>query len=208
MNIREKFTLWCAFHVQRLPYMVAAAIVGKRFDLGVLMPKDDDPLPRRFFWRKVYRPALQEKGQYIYGRAPLTVGRRFAALQAIKAGRNDKAVSVFYRLPCWCMRWGRFDKVGKLSIHVARDLMAREKRDCKLQSPLTDIQRQAGYDKINSGLFGIIDYVATRNGLTYHQVEDLSDATLYAIMKIDHDKAAVRRREMELQTSKWKTRKR
>lgn len=183
-------------------------MVGKRFDLALLTRQTDDPLPKWFFWRRIFRPPLRKDGSYIHGRTPLTVGRRFRALQAIQAKHPEKAVSIFYCIPTWCFLFGRFDKVNKLTYYVAKDLYAREQRDSLLQTPLTALQRQAGYDKLNAGLFGIIDYIATRNHLTYHQVEQLSDETLFAIMKIDHERAMVQRREMELQAQQFKNKRR
>lgn len=200
--------MWSALHKDRLPYFLVVYTVGRRFDLNLITPKTDDPLPGRIFWRRIFRPPLREDGSYIHGRAPLTVGRRFRALQAIKQGDSFRAMAEFYRLPAWLFWLGRYGKVNKLAYHLSQDLLTREQRDKALQTPLTDLQRHAGYDKLNHGLFGVIDYVSTRNHLTYHQVEQLSDDTLYAITKIDHDRAAVQRRELELQSRQYKNRRR
>lgn len=197
-----RFALWCAIHKDSLPYFLVSWMVGRRFDLERLTPKTDDPLPRRLFWRRIFRPPLRADGSYIHGRCPMTVGRRFRTIQAVKGGDPFRALGIFYRLPSWLFWFGRYDKVNKLAHHMAKDLLARENRDKTLRTPLDEIQRMAGYDRLNHGLFGVIDYVATRNHLTYHHVEQLSDETLFAIMKIDHDNNAVQRREMEIRSKR------
>ena len=198
--MRERLYIWAALRIERLPYFVSAWI-GKRFDVSAFIAKTCDPMPRRLLFKRIYRPPVKEDGTYIYGRAPLTVGQRFTAIQAIKAGDTAKALRAFYRIPAWYLLLGTFGKVNRLARYMSEDLQAREERDRKLQTPLTDLQKKAGYDKLNFGLFGVIDYVATRNRLKYGEVEELRDETLCAILKIDHDRERVRRREIELKAA-------
>ena len=195
-----RWYIWAALHIERLPYFVSAWL-GKRFDISAFIAKTCDPMPRRLLFKRIYKPPVKEDGTYIYGRAPLTVGQRFTALQAIKAGDTTKALRAFYRIPAWYLLLGKFGKVNRLARYMAEDLKAREERDRKLQTPLTDLQKKAGYDKLNFGLFGVIDYVATRNRLKYGEVEELRDETLCAILKIDSDRERVHRRELELQAA-------
>lgn len=195
--MKDRMYIWAALHIERLPYFVSAWL-GKRFDIEPFIAQTCDPMPKRLIFRSIYRPPVREDGAYIYGRHPLTVGQRFTALQAIKAGDTMKALRAFYRIPAWYLLLGAFGKVNRLARYMSEDLRAREERDRKLQTPLTDLQKKAGYDKLNFGLFGVIDYVATRNGLKYGEVEELRDETVCAIMKIDHDRERCRRRELEL----------
>lgn len=197
----ERIYIWAMLHIQRLPYFISI-LLDRRFDIQPFILKTDDPLPRRLLFRRIYRPTINTKtGEYRYGVMPLKVGQRFKALQMIQRNNVPAAFRLFYRVPGIYMYIGAFGKINRLTVHMMRDLEAREKRDRGLQSPLTDLQKKAGYDRMNHGLFGVIDYMATRNGLTYHEVEQLSDATLYAVMKIDHDREKVRRKEIELQAA-------
>lgn len=203
-KIIDRLTIWAALHIDSLPYF-ASLYIGRRFDIERLIAKTDDPFPRRLLFKRLYRPQIRrEDGAYLYGRMPLTVGQRFKCIQALQRGDTAGALRVFYSIPRRYLMLGRFDKINKMTCHMMRDLEAREARDRRLQTPLTEIQKQAGYGKLNAGLFGVIDYIAKRNGLTYHEVEGLSDATLYAVLKIDHDTEAVRRREMEIMQKKSK----
>lgn len=197
-RLGDRLYIWAAVHIGRLPYFVSGWL-GKRFDLGAFTSRTCDPMPRRLLFKSIYRPPVKEDGTYIYGRAPITVGQRFKALQAIQRGDIAAALCAFYGIPKWYLVFGSFDKVNRLACYLSEDLRAREERDRKLQTPLTDLQKRAGYDRLNFGLFGVIDYVSTRNGLKYGEVEELRDETLCAILKIDHDRERVRRKEMELQ---------
>lgn len=196
--MKDRVYIWAALRIERLPYFFSVWL-GKRFDLEPFTPKSCDPMPRRLLFTRIYQPPVnKEDGTYLYGRAPITVGQRFTALQAIKRGDAAAALRAFYRIPAWYLLLGAFGKVNRLARYMSEDLRAREERDRKLQTPLTDLQKKAGYDKLNFGLFGVIDYVATRNGLKYGEVEELRDETVCAIMKIDHDRERCRRRELEL----------
>lgn len=191
--------LWVAVHIERMPYIVSTWL-SRRFDISRLVAHTDDPMPRRLLFRRIYRPEVLRDGTYRYARMPLTFGRRCHVMQAIQRNDTPEALHLFYRLPRLCFVLGAFGKVNRMACYMVNDLTARQRRDNRLNSPLTDIERRAGYDRLNFGLFGIIDYVATRNGITYADVEGMSDDTIYAIMKIDHDKAEVERRRIELQS--------
>lgn len=198
--MRYRLYIWAALRIERLPYFVSIWL-GKRFDIEAFIAKTCDPMPHRLVFKRIYRPPVREDGTYVYGRHPLTIGQRFTAIQAIKAGDTMKALRAFYRIPACYLLIGAFGKVNRLACYMSEDLRAREERDRKLQPPLTKLQIEAGYDKLNFGLFGVIDYVATRNGLKYGEVEELRDETLCAIMKIDHDRERVHRRLLELQAA-------
>lgn len=190
--------LWVAVHIERMPYIVSTWL-SRRFDISRLVAHTDDPMPRRLLLRRIYRPEVRKDGTYRYARMSMTFGRRCHIMQAIQRDDIPEALHLFYRLPSLCFVLGAFGKVNRMTCYMVNDMTARQKRDNGLNSPLTDRQKMAGYGRLNFGLFGIIDYVATRNGITYADVEGLSDDTVYAIMKIDHDKAQVQQRDIELQ---------
>lgn len=203
--MRYRVYIWLALHIERLPNLISVWL-GKRFDISAFTPKTCDPMPRRLLFKRIYRPPVREDGTYIYGRAPITVGQRFKALQAVQRGDFIAALCAFYAIPRWYVFAGAFGKVCRLACYISEDLKARDERDKRMQTPLTDIQKRAGYDKLNFGLFGVIDYVSLRNGIKYGEVEELRDDTLAAIMKIDHDRERARRKEMELKAAEDETR--
>lgn len=203
-RLKDKLIWFLARRIESVPYFMAS-MVGERFDLARLVRQTDDPMPARLCGKRLPRPLMRkESGTYIHGNLNITVGARFAALQAIQAKDTVKALAAFYSLRKWQILAGRFGKVNRLAFHMAKDLEAREKRDRELQTPLTDLQRQAGYGDLRHGLFGVMDYIALRNGLKYNEVEQLADVTLYRILKIDHDKAMVQRNEMRLRMEESK----
>lgn len=70
----------------------------------------------------------------------------------------------------------------------------------KLQVKRTDDEIKAGFDKIDSGAFGLIDWYAKRMGIHDHEdAQKVSWLIVYQCMKIDHDYFICQRKLMEIQ---------
>ena len=70
----------------------------------------------------------------------------------------------------------------------------------KLQVKRTDDEIKAGFDKIDNGAFGLIDWYAKRMGIHDHEeAQKVSWLIVYQCMKIDHDYFICQRKLMEIQ---------
>lgn len=70
----------------------------------------------------------------------------------------------------------------------------------KLQVKRTDDEIKAGFDKIDNGAFGMIDWYAKRMGIHDHEeAQKVSWLIVYQCMKIDHDYFICQRKLMEIQ---------
>ena len=70
----------------------------------------------------------------------------------------------------------------------------------KLQVKRTEDEIKAGFDKIDNGAFGLIDWYAKRMGIHDHEeAQKVSWLVVYQCMKIDHDYFVCNRKLMEIQ---------
>lgn len=70
----------------------------------------------------------------------------------------------------------------------------------KLQVKRTEDEIKAGFDKIDNGAFGLIDWYAKRMGIHDHEeAQKVSWLVVYQCMKIDHDYFICNRKLMEIQ---------
>lgn len=75
----------------------------------------------------------------------------------------------------------------------------------KLQVKRTDDEIKAGFDKIDNGAFGLIDWYAKRMGIHDHEeAQKVSWLIVYQCMKIDHDYFICQRKLMEIQSNAYK----
>lgn len=78
----------------------------------------------------------------------------------------------------------------------------------KLKSTPSPLEIQAGVDKLNFGLFGIVDQYAQRMGITDHnEVMNTSWMVVYKCLEIDYQKAQYERRYNKILESNMKRRK-
>ena len=67
----------------------------------------------------------------------------------------------------------------------------------------TPEERRAGVDKLSFGLFGLVDYYATRMGITAHeQVESVPWVRVYKCLDMDAEKIRYERRLREIYQNK------
>ena len=70
----------------------------------------------------------------------------------------------------------------------------------KLDTPRTADEIKAGFDKIDNGVFGLIDWYARRMGIHDHEeAQKTSWLIVYQCMKIDHDYYICNKRLQEIQ---------
>lgn len=195
---RARLCVWLALRWRRLPVFMAG-LLGGFVSVPALVAgpssRGGDRLPRRVGLRRIRGNAWDgESGGYRYGTMPLTVGKRFGALQAIQEGDAlFEPLRLYFGLRRLEVLFTPLGKVVRLVRHIRMDEEARTERDRRTVVPMTDMQRQAGIGMMNHGLFGVIDFVATRNHLTYKEVYELSDTQLYGILQIEHDRAMAQR---------------
>ena len=204
-HIAEWLIMQAALRWKRMPFW-SLRFWGAFFDLPNLIDLSAKNgacrLPQRVGFRTIKGNEWNKAdGTYRFGTLPLTVGQRFGALQAIQSGDFIfKPLKIYFhlrRIEVWCAPLG---KIAVLLGHIQADLQNRTERDQRTVVPLTDLQIQAGIGQMNHGLFGIIDFIACRNHLTYKQVYELSDLQLYGILQIEHDRAiSARQYEQALQ---------
>lgn len=192
-HIVENLIVQSAIRWKKMPFW-SLKFWGKFFNLSQFIGFPDETtsyrLPKRVGLRKIKGSDWNAAdGTYRFGTLPLSVGQRFGALQAIQSGdfifKPLKIYFHLHRIEVLCAPLG---KIAALLHHIQSDLQRRNERDKRTIVPLTDLQRQAGIGNMNHGLFGIIDFVACRNHLTYKQVYELSDTQLYGILQIEHDR--------------------
>lgn len=194
-----RLALWLALRWRRVPVFLAPYL-GGFLSVPALLAKPDvtgtERLPRRVGFRRIKGNAWDgDRGRYRYGTMPLTVGARFGTVQAIEDGDACfEPLRLYFGLRRIEVAFAPLGKVVALIQHIKADQEARTNRDRRTVVPLTDLQMQAGLADMKHGLFGIIDFIACRNHLTYEQVYELSDARLYGIMMIEHDRAMAQRR--------------
>lgn len=110
------------------------------------------------------------------------VCRILLAIPAIKLMRC-RAVEVIMFV-AWVM--GEVEKINRLF--------------SKLQVKRTEDEIKAGFDKIDNGAFGLIDWYAKRMGIHDHEeAQKVSWLVVYQCMKIDHDYFVCNRKLMEIQ---------
>lgn len=197
--LAARLALWLAVRWRRLPVFLAP-LLGGFLSVPALIAKPDvkgaDRLPRRVGLRHIKGNAWDgERGRYRFGTMPLTVGARFGTLQAIGDGDAFfEPLRLYFGLRRIEVAFAPLGKAVALIHHIKADQEARTNRDRRTVVPLTDLQMQAGLGEMGHGLFGIIDFIACRNHLTYEQVYELSDTQLYGILMIEHDRAVAQRR--------------
>ncbi len=194
----DKIALRWALRWRKMPVFMLGFLSGF-LSVPTLIAKPANPnhhrLPRLVGLRRIKGNAWNgDEGVYRFGTMSLTVGKRFGALQAIQGGDAFfEPLRLYFglrKVEVLCMSLG---KMVALMHHIQLDLEARAERDKQTVVPLTDIQQQAGIGLMTHGLFGIIDFIACRNHLTYLQVYDMSDTQLYGILQIEHDRAIAQR---------------
>ena len=197
-NVRAKICVWLALRWRRLPVFMAGYL-GGFVSVPSLLSKpasrERHRLPRRIGFRRIRGNRWNgNTGMHMFGTMPLTVGQRFGALQAVQDGDAFfEPLRLYFglrRIEVLLMPLG---KAVSLVHHITFDQEARTERDRRTVVPMTEMQQMAGLGTMNHGLFGVIDFVATRNHLTYAQVYDLSDTQLYGILQIEHDRAIAQR---------------
>lgn len=110
------------------------------------------------------------------------VCRILLGIPAVKLMRC-RAVEVIMFV-AWVM--GEVDKINRLF--------------SKLQVKRTEDEIKAGFDKIDNGAFGLIDWYAKRMGINDHEeAQKVSWLVVYQCMKIDHDYFVCNRKLMEIQ---------
>ncbi|MDE7150469.1 MAG: hypothetical protein K2O01_08740 [Bacteroidales bacterium] len=198
-HIVEHLIFQAAIRWEKMPFW-SLKFWGAFFDLSRMARLSADEaearhLPARVGLRRIkgndWNPA---DGTYRFGTLPLTVGQRFSALQAIQGGDYIfEPLKIYFHLRRFEVLCTRLGKIAVLLNHIQSDLKKRNERDQRTIVPLTDLQRQVGIGNMNHGLFGIIDFIACRNHLTYKQVYELSDIQLYGILQIEHDRTLAAR---------------
>ena len=204
-HIAEWLVLQSAIRWKRMP-LWSLRFWGAFFNLPNLIDlsakNSSHRLPRRVGLRPIKGNDWNKAdGTYRFGTLPLTVGQRFGAVQAIQNGDFIfKPLKIYFHLRRIEVLCASLGKIAALLGHIQADLQKRNERDQRTVVPLTDLQMQAGIGNMNHGLFGVIDFIACRNHLTYKQVYELSDLQLYGILQIEHDRAiAARQYEQALQ---------
>lgn len=193
-----RLALWCAVHWRMMPVFMTGYL-GEYLSVQSLLSAEPDRAshrcPGRVGLRRIRCNAWNpDTGMHRFGTMPLTVGRRFGAVQAIQDGDPlFTPLRLYFGLRRLEVLFAPLGKVEALIHHIQLDQMARNERDQRTVVPMTDLQMQAGLGNMSHGLFGIIDFVACRNHLTYEQVYELSDTQLYGILMIEHDRAIAQR---------------
>ena len=78
---------------------------------------------------------------------------------------------------------------------VAREVERINKLFASASVPPTPEEKKAGYDRLNFGLFGLVDYYALRMGITDHEaVERVPWVRVYKCMDMDARRMVVERR--------------
>lgn len=119
-----------------------------------------------------------------------------------------------YDLVCYvleCLNYGRIKLTPKTFIGYLKTIATGLKEINNLfaqipQPVLTDEERQAGYNKLNFGVPGLVDRLARRQGITDTDVENMSISRIIGKMLIDSKTELCNRRFQEIQRQKNKTR--
>lgn len=78
---------------------------------------------------------------------------------------------------------------------VAREVERINKLFASASVPPTPEEKKAGYDRLNFGLFGLVDYYALRMGITDHEaVERVPWVRVYKCMDMDARRMVIERR--------------
>lgn len=100
------------------------------------------------------------------------------------------------------------DKVLAFDNMVARELERIGKLFATLNIPPTDLQKKAGYDKLDFGPFAIIDNFALRMHITDHEVaERVPWPRVFKCMHMDTQRELCRRRAEQIQINQMKQKK-
>lgn len=92
------------------------------------------------------------------------------------------------------------EKVLAFNMHVSRELTKIAELFQSISIPMTDLQKKAGYDKLNFGPFAILDSFALRMGITDHEeVEKVPWVRIFKCMQMDAEREICRRRAEEIQ---------
>jgi len=170
-------------------------LLSKRYDIETLLKQLQHlPVPKRILFWKLDKKLVN-----------MTLKQRFELIDRYKDG--DYFMSTF----------GILTKIPKPILYltpvkylfpyvnaVIKDLENRAERDKQLEIPLTPEEKKAGIDKINHGIFGMINnIVQVTNGVYKHEdVENLSDNMVYAILKIEVDRNRIQRKLTEIYANK------
>lgn len=198
VSLHARLCVWLALRWRHLPVFMAG-LLGGFLSVPSLIAKPANRgrhrLPRRIGLRRIRGNRWNvETGMHLFGTMPLTVGERFGALQAVQDGDAFfTPLRLYFGLRRMEVLFMPLGKAVSLVHHIQLDQEARTERDRRTVVPMTETQQMAGLGAMNHGLFGVIDFVATRNHLTYKQVYELSDTQLYGILQIEHDRAMAQR---------------
>lgn len=196
--LTDKLAIWAAIHIEDMPYFVVG-LLDKRFNTTSLMKLTGDyRIPKRVWLKEIKSPAINQDGSYLWPVPHITIGQRAAAINATMHNDPSSVIRTYFGIRPFFLPLTKAWKVNALIRYVADDLEARNERERKIQVPLTERQKLAGYDRLNFGMFGVIDMIARRNGLKYPEVETMRDDTIFAIVRMDAMQAKVQRQEMVL----------
>lgn len=199
LPLSVRAALWLALRWRHIPVCLAPYL-GGFLSVPALLAKPagvgSERLPRRVGLRRIKGNAWDgDRGRYRFGTMPLTVGARFGTVQAIEDGDAFfEPLRLYFGLRRIEVALATLGKAVAMINHIRADQEARTERDKRTVVPLSELQQRAGLGDMKHGLFGVIDFVACRNHLTYAQVYEMSDTQLYGILMIEHDRAIAQRR--------------
>lgn len=126
--------------------------------------------------------------------------------------QNCKADDVMVQAPCVVLgvkdvqvMHEHADKVLAFDFMVASELERIAKIFETINIPPTELQKKAGYDKLNFGPFAILDNFALRMGITNHEeAERVPWIRVFKCMQMDAARELCRRKAEQIQISEMK----